>query len=75
MAITYSRATNRTARLQNDISQEIDDVMKKNDITQRQAALMCGVTDQTIRNAIKDPESVRPQTLERILLKLTEPKQ
>ena len=41
-------------------------------MTQREAALICGVTDQTIRNAVQNPHKVKMETLERIAKNLKE---
>ena len=42
------------------------------DMTQREAGIICGVTDATIRNAVHNPHSVKIETLERIAKNLQE---
>lgn len=51
----------------------IEDTIQSKDMTQREAAILCGVTDVTIRNAIKRPNMVKIETLERIAKNLQGP--
>ena len=48
----------------------IEDSLNK--MTQREASIICGVTEATIRNAVNKPHSVKIETLERIAKNLKE---
>ena len=41
-------------------------------MTQKEAAIICGVTERTISNAVRHPHSVKMETLERIAKNLQE---